>query len=33
MRDVSQIERQLYILTLLSSGKEGYTTSEIHKYL
>jgi len=33
MHDVSQIERQLYILTLLSSCKEGYTISEIHKNL
>lgn len=33
MREVSQIERQLYILALLSSGKKGYTISEIHKNL
>ena len=33
MRDVSQIERQLYILTLLSSSKRGYTINEIHKNL
>jgi len=33
MCDVTQIERQLYILTLLSSNKKGYTISEIHDNL
>ncbi len=33
MNDVSQIERQLYILSLLSDSKKGYTVDELHKNL
>jgi len=33
MTDVSQIERQLYILSLLSDSKKGYTLDELYKNL
>ena len=33
MTDVSQTERQLYILSLISESKKGYTTSELQKNL
>lgn len=33
MNNVSQIERQLYILSLLSDSKKGYTIDELHKNL
>lgn len=33
MSDVSQIERQLYILSLLSENQKGYTIDELHKNL
>jgi len=33
MCDVTQVERQLYILSLLSESKIGYTIDEIKKKL